>query len=123
MAVGHCPPSGRLAAALAPATAALDGCLEASDAQAGDPATAATIRADLDRAVASLGPSQAAEREVWQLLYVEDRPVAEVADLTGVPPGTVKSRASRARRRLRLALSPYGVAPAPGNRPAKGGSR
>ena len=44
------------------------------------------------------------EREVWRLMYVEDRPVAEVAELTGVPEGTVKSRAHRARRLLRAAL-------------------
>ena len=111
-----------------PATAVLDGHLPAGDPRIADPASAdpastAAIRADLDRAVASLGPAEAAEREVWQLLYVEDRPVAEVAELIGVPPGTVKSRANRARRRLRLALGPYGVAPAPGGRPAKGGSR
>jgi DNA-directed RNA polymerase specialized sigma24 family protein len=31
-------------------------------------------------------------------MYVEDRPVAEVAALLGVPAGTVKSRAHRARR-------------------------
>ena len=37
-------------------------------------------------------------------MYVEDRPVAEVAELTGVPQGTVKSRANRARRLLRAAL-------------------
>jgi RNA polymerase sigma-70 factor (ECF subfamily) len=37
-------------------------------------------------------------------MYVEDRPVAEVAELTGVPQGTVKSRANRARRLLRTAL-------------------
>jgi len=37
-------------------------------------------------------------------MYVEDRPVAEVAALLGVPPGTVKSRAHRARRLLRSAL-------------------
>jgi len=41
---------------------------------------------------------------VWQLVYVEDRPLAEVAELTGVPEGTVKSRAHRARRLLRAAL-------------------
>ena len=42
--------------------------------------------------------------DVLRLMYVEDRPVAEVAALLGVPAGTVKSRAYRARRLLRLAL-------------------
>src|SRR6266480_8152369 len=73
-------------------------------AAAGDPADAASWRADLDAAVEALGPPGGPEREVWRLLYVEDRPVAEVAVLLGVPPGTVKSRAHRARRRLRAAL-------------------
>jgi RNA polymerase sigma-70 factor, ECF subfamily len=41
---------------------------------------------------------------VWRLMYEQDRPVAEVAELLGVPPGTVKSRAHRARRLLRAAL-------------------
>jgi RNA polymerase sigma-70 factor, ECF subfamily len=44
------------------------------------------------------------DREVWRLMYVEDRPVAEVAALLGVPVGTVKSRAHRVRRVLRAAL-------------------
>jgi RNA polymerase sigma-70 factor (ECF subfamily) len=66
-----------------------------------DPAADAMSRTDLARAVAGLEP---AEREVWQLMYVEDRPVAETAALTGVPPGTVKSRAHRARKLLRAAL-------------------
>jgi RNA polymerase sigma-70 factor, ECF subfamily len=66
-----------------------------------DPAEAALARADLQAAASVLGGP---EREVWRLMYVEDRPVAEVAVLTGVPEGTVKSRASRARRLLRTAL-------------------
>jgi RNA polymerase sigma-70 factor (ECF subfamily) len=66
-----------------------------------DPAEAALARADLDAAAGTLGSP---EREVWRLMYVEDRPVAEVAELTGVPQGTVKSRANRARRLLRTAL-------------------
>ena len=66
-----------------------------------DPVEAALARADLDAAASTL---QSPEREVWRLMYVEDRPVAEVAKLTGVPPGTVKSRANRARRLLRTAL-------------------
>jgi RNA polymerase sigma-70 factor, ECF subfamily len=66
-----------------------------------DPAEAALARADLDAAASTL---HSPEREVWRLMYVEDRPVAEVAELTGVPQGTVKSRAHRARRLLRTAL-------------------
>ena len=60
-----------------------------------DPAEAAMVRADI--AAALSGP----EGEVLRLMYVEDRPVAEVAALLGVPAGTVKSRAHRARRLLR----------------------
>jgi RNA polymerase sigma-70 factor, ECF subfamily len=58
-------------------------------------------RTDLAQAIAALAP---AGQEVWRLMYEQDRPVAEVAELTGVPPGTVKSRAHRARRLLRAAL-------------------
>jgi DNA-directed RNA polymerase specialized sigma24 family protein len=61
-------------------------------------------RLDLEKAVAALGPPGGADRETWQLLCVEDRSVAEVAALMGVPEGTVKSRAHRARRTLREAL-------------------
>ena len=56
------------------------------------------------RAAAALGPDGSPEREVWRLVYVEDRPVAEAAELLGVPVGTVKSRAHRVRRRLQAAL-------------------
>ncbi len=70
-----------------------------------DPAEAVLARAELAAATQALsGADRLAEREVWRLLYVEDRPVAEVAELTGVPEGTVKSRAHRARRLLRAAL-------------------
>jgi RNA polymerase sigma-70 factor, ECF subfamily len=68
--------------------------------QAGDPAETALARADLAEAVTALGPAGGLEREVWRLRYLEDRPVAEVAELLGVPAGTVKSRAHRARRVL-----------------------
>jgi RNA polymerase sigma-70 factor, ECF subfamily len=70
-----------------------------------DTAEAALSRADLAAAVEALGPPGGPEREVWRLLYVEDRPVVEVAELMGVPAGTVKSRAHRARRLLRAALN------------------
>jgi len=89
-----------------PAAAALDADAGADvDARLReDPAETALARADLAAAAAALGPPGGPEREVWRLLYVEDRPVAEVAELMGVPEGTVKSRAHRARRLLRSAL-------------------
>lgn len=69
-----------------------------------DPADAVAERTDLERALTTLGSPDSPERETWQRLYVEDRPVAEVAEITGVPVGTVKSRAHRTRRLLQAAL-------------------
>lgn len=69
-----------------------------------DPADVVALRADLESAVTALGPPGSPEREVWRLLYEQDRPVAEIAALMGVPEGTVKSRANRARRLLRSIL-------------------
>jgi RNA polymerase sigma-70 factor, ECF subfamily len=69
-----------------------------------DPADAAVVRAELAGAVSALGPEGGPQHETWRLIYVEDRPVAEVAELMGVPEGTVKSRAHRARRVMRAAL-------------------
>ena len=59
-----------------------------------DPAAAI----DLERALAALPEDQ---REVLLLVTVEDFTYAQVASMTGVPVGTVMSRLSRARRRLR----------------------
>jgi RNA polymerase sigma-70 factor, ECF subfamily len=79
----------------------------ASGHYASDPAEAVLARAEITDAVAALGPEGTPEREVWQLMYVEDRPAAEVAELTGVPVGTVKSRAYRVRTLMRTALRTY----------------
>jgi RNA polymerase sigma-70 factor (ECF subfamily) len=87
-----------------PAAAALDAGAGVDARLGEDPAETALARAELAAAAAALGPPGGPEREVWRLLYVEDRPVAEVAELMGVPEGTVKSRAHRARRLLRSAL-------------------
>jgi RNA polymerase sigma-70 factor, ECF subfamily len=78
--------------------------IEADGRPADDPAEVALSRAAIDDAVGVLGPAGSPDREVWRLMYVEDRPVAEVAELLGIPEGTVKSRAHRARRLLRAAL-------------------
>jgi RNA polymerase sigma-70 factor (ECF subfamily) len=76
----------------------------ASLAELGDPAEAALQRAELAAAVAALGPAGGPQRETWRLMYLEDRPVGEVAELMGVPVGTVKSRAHRVRQLMRAAL-------------------
>ena len=78
--------------------------MDADGRHGADPAEAAVLRAELAEAVSALGPAGSPNREAWRLMYVEDRPVAEVAELTGVPVGTVKSRAHRARQQLRAAL-------------------
>jgi RNA polymerase sigma-70 factor, ECF subfamily len=97
-----------------PASLVLPAVIAADGRHARDPADAALSRVDLAGAVAALGPEDSPDRRVWQLMYVEDRPVAEVADLMGIPEGTVKSRAHRARRRLRTALR--GLEPEGGTR-------
>ena len=56
---------------------------------------------DLQRALARLPDDQ---REVLLMVTVEDFSYADVARVTGVPVGTVMSRLSRARRRLREAM-------------------
>ena len=73
----------------------------------GDPAEVAQWRADVEAAVCSLGSADGPERELFRLSYEEDRPVAEVARLLGVPAGTVKSRAHRLRRLLGAGLGDH----------------
>jgi len=80
-----------------------------------DPLQAALSRVDLDDALTKLGHPGSPDREVWRLMYIEDRPVTEVAGLLGIPEGTVKSRAHRVRRLLRAALG--------GSQAPEGGTR
>jgi RNA polymerase sigma-70 factor, ECF subfamily len=87
-----------------PAELVLPALLAAAGQRVDDPTEAALSSAVLVGAVEALGPQGGPLREVWRLLNVEDRPVAEVAELMGVPEGTVKSRAYRARRLMRAAL-------------------
>lgn len=68
-----------------------------------DPAEHAALRLDLEAALATLPAEQ---RVPLVLVDVEGYPVAEVADLLGLPVGTVKSRCARARARLVPLLAP-----------------
>lgn len=56
---------------------------------------------DLRRALQRLSPR---ERVIITLRYLDDQPVAAVADILRVPEGTVKSQSSRAVARLRREL-------------------
>lgn len=55
-----------------------------------------------------LGRLPVVEREVLTLFYLRELSLAEVADVLGVPVGTVKSRLFRARGQLRRALHSEG---------------
>jgi RNA polymerase sigma-70 factor (ECF subfamily) len=72
------------------------------EAAADDPA-AALPDEDLGAAVAAL---PAPQREVVLLRFGEERPLAEIAGLLGVPLGTVKSRLHHALAALRERLPP-----------------
>jgi RNA polymerase sigma-70 factor, ECF subfamily len=90
-----------------PAELLLPAVIAADGRRAADPAEAALSRAELAAAVDALGPEGGPQREIWRLMYLEDRTVAQVAELMGVPEGTVKSRAHRARLLMRAALRQY----------------
>lgn len=59
--------------------------------------------------VARLDELSVADRQVLVLCVIEGFSEREAAEALGVPPGTVKSRLSRARRRLAHAVFPEGV--------------
>lgn len=99
-----------------PATAELPATVAADRAHEGDPAELALQRTELADAVAALGPPGSPEREAWRLLYEQDRPLSEAAELLGIPVGTLKSRAYRARQLLRAALRGSTSAQARGSR-------
>jgi RNA polymerase sigma-70 factor (ECF subfamily) len=50
-----------------------------------------------------------AHREVIDLVYYHEKSIDEVADITGVPPNTVKTRMFYARRRIAELMSAQGI--------------
>ncbi|EHB56041.1 RNA polymerase, sigma-24 subunit, ECF subfamily [Mycolicibacterium rhodesiae JS60] len=79
-----------------------------------DQVMASFLPEDLDRAVRSL---DAKFRTVLLLIDVDQLTYAEAADVLGVPVGTVMSRLSRARNRIRQHLRPnFAIAQAGGPR-------
>lgn len=72
---------------------------------ADDATMTAVQRADLQQALARLGPTGAEPRELARLVFIEERSVRDVARILDIPEGTVKSRVHRLRRRLRAYLS------------------
>lgn len=59
--------------------------------------TSDNIRMDVETALKTLTD---AERTVVVLFYIEDRPIKDVAAITGMPEGTVKSHIARAKPKL-----------------------
>ena len=78
----------------------------------------ARVRAALERAIAALPPDQ---REVFLLREYEGVPFAEIAEMTGAPVPTVKSRMRYALEALRRSLE--GLDPGPGERPVAGSAK
>ena len=56
---------------------------------------------DLYQAISSLSPN---EKAVILLFYMEDRAIKEIASITGMPTGTIKSLLSRGRSKLKIEL-------------------
>jgi RNA polymerase sigma-70 factor (ECF subfamily) len=86
--------------------ALFDAALGAAEPATTDPASLLQrrrTRVEVDAAIRALSPPL---REVIVLREFEDLEYAEIAKIVGVPVGTVMSRLSRARDKLRGALSP-----------------
>jgi RNA polymerase sigma-70 factor (ECF subfamily) len=76
------------------------------EAPAVDPLEQAVLRWQVASALARLRPEH---RELIRLAHWNGLTMREIADLKGIPLGTVKSRTSYALRSLRLVLDEMGV--------------
>lgn len=77
---------------------------------AGGDATDELAAEDLDHLHAAVADLPPPDRETIVLFYLRELDLREVAEVLGVPVGTVKSRLHRARRRLRERLAAQGSA-------------
>lgn len=70
-------------------------------------AVASSTREAVQAALKRLSPEH---REVMELAYYDELPASEIAEIVGVPPGTVKSRMFHARQQLKVILTRGGLA-------------
>jgi RNA polymerase sigma-70 factor (ECF subfamily) len=70
-----------------------------------DPETAVLARMRRDAIIGALARLPARYREPVYLCDVEERSYQEIADITGAPVGTVRSRINRGRKRLQRSLA------------------
>jgi RNA polymerase sigma factor (sigma-70 family) len=69
------------------------------------------VAGDLEALQQELARMPLVEREVLVLFYLEELTLEQIAEVLGVPSGTVKSRLFRARRMLRQHMTARGVNP------------
>lgn len=72
--------------------------------EAGDPSGALMAQAGAEEVLAALDALEPALAETVRLAWLHELPYAEIAQVTDVPVGTVKSRVSRARTILQTTL-------------------
>ena len=72
--------------------------------EAGDPSDALRAQAGIGEIMAALDALPAALAETVRLAWLHELPYAEIAQVTDVPVGTVKSRVSRARALMQETL-------------------
>lgn len=73
-------------------------------AHAADPAAALLERLDTEQVAGAIAALPEEYRVVCALYFVDDLPYQDIADIVGVPLGTVRSRLHRGRRMLQKAL-------------------
>ena len=64
-----------------------------------------SLKSDISQALGRLKPP---ERTCITLFYMEDRPIKEIADITGLPEGTVKSHLARGKEKMTTYLKENG---------------